>query len=270
MGSVVRWIIWHLIQLPIFKPAVRLVVGATAIPLFRVFLKRCVRLQEMDAELEKDLEQWFRGSLLLLVATKNMEDALFGWVPLDLNNWFPTALRILLAIGVTEAMPDKELFRIIHPGPPKLILPRGHIIRAFKKQFRPWVKGLICQHLDRSSQLFAIMAAIFSGPVGWTCYTFAIVQYLIIGLVTSRDRAVDVLKEFDLEMERRRQWLLEELQIAESTRQQNRDASTAAAAEVAVMEASSAAPLPSGLLATESTCPAAESDPQARPVIAIE
>ena len=49
--------------------------------------------------------------------------------------------------------------------------------------------------------------------VGWVCYLLAITQYLIIGLVTSRDRAMDVLSEFDRAVAERRQELIEEFQI---------------------------------------------------------
>ena len=52
--------------------------------------------------------------------------------------------------------------------------------------------------------------------VGWICYLMAIVQYLIIGLVTSRDRAVDVLTEFDRAVARRRKELIEEFSLDET------------------------------------------------------
>lgn len=196
------------------KPLVRFLVGLLAIPLFRIFLKTGVKLEQLSEELEKDLEQWFRGSLLLLVATRNMEQTLFGWA-LELegdNAWFTFAMRIMLAIGVTEAMPDQELFRVIHPGPPKLRMPpRGHWWRSCREQGWAVFKGLFCQHLDRSSQMFAIMATIFHGTVGWVCYSLAIIQYLVIGLVTSKDKARDVLSQFDQQMRERRRWLEEEL-----------------------------------------------------------
>jgi hypothetical protein len=200
---------------PLFKPLIRFVVGMIAIPLFRLFLKRVVRVHELDQELEKDLEQWFRGSLLLLVATANMEEALFGWIPIDFGakgDVIGAALRLMLAIGVTEAMPDQELFSILHPGPPKLSFPKGRRWQACREQCWPLLRGILCQHLNRSSQVFAILAAVFVGPAGWVCYGLAISQYLIIGLVTSKDKVLDVLSEFDKQVERRRQWLLDELQ----------------------------------------------------------
>jgi hypothetical protein len=49
--------------------------------------------------------------------------------------------------------------------------------------------------------------------VGWVCYLMAITQYLIIGLVTSRDRALDVLSEFDRAVARRRNELIEEFKL---------------------------------------------------------
>ena len=51
--------------------------------------------------------------------------------------------------------------------------------------------------------------------VGWTCYLLAIAQYLIIGLVTSRDRAMDVLSEFDRAVAQRRRELIEEFDLEE-------------------------------------------------------
>src|SRR5437660_1394989 len=62
----------------LLRPVIRLLVGFIAIPLFRMFLRRVVHLQRLDTELTKDLEQWVRGSLLLLVTTQNVEYALFG------------------------------------------------------------------------------------------------------------------------------------------------------------------------------------------------
>jgi hypothetical protein len=49
--------------------------------------------------------------------------------------------------------------------------------------------------------------------VGWVCYLMAITQYLIIGLVTSRDRALDVLSEFDRAVAKRRNELIEEFKL---------------------------------------------------------
>src|SRR5580704_12095475 len=62
----------------LLRPLIRLLVGFIAIPLFRVFLRRVIHMQRLDTELTKDLEQWVRGSLLLLLATANVEYALFG------------------------------------------------------------------------------------------------------------------------------------------------------------------------------------------------
>jgi hypothetical protein len=79
--------VWSLFRLlmdvsllkPIVRPITRLVVGSVAVPLFRWFIKRVLRFGTLDNELEKDLEQWFRGALILLLATQNMETALFPW-----------------------------------------------------------------------------------------------------------------------------------------------------------------------------------------------
>tara|TARA_R110002095_G_scaffold56114_5_gene48201 strand:+ start:1173 stop:1922 length:750 start_codon:yes stop_codon:yes gene_type:complete len=211
----------------LLKPLTRFFVGLVAIPIFHLILNKILRVQEIDVELEKDLEQWFRGSLLLLVATANMEEALFYWVP-ELFDWAPLGLqktddlvlmglRIMLAIGVIEAMPDQELFSIIHPGPPQLKLSREYgLIRELKEKWRIILKGVVCQHVNRSSPVFAILAAIAVDTVGWVCYGLAITQYLIIGLVTSRDRALDVLSEFDRQVSLRRRELIEEFDLDEA------------------------------------------------------
>jgi len=199
---------------PLLRPITRFLVGTIAIPLFRMFLRRVVRLQELDRELEKDLEQWFRGALVLLVASANMEQELFGWVPLNLQGddaWVGILFRLLLAVGVIEAMPDQELFAVIHPGPPTIRFKR--LFTDLREKWREIVWGAFCKHLNRSSPVFVIMTAILLGPIGWICYVLAIVQYLIIGLVTSRDKAMDVLSEFDKQVAQRRQELLEEFEV---------------------------------------------------------
>lgn len=203
---------------PILRPLTRVIVGLIAIPLFRLFLRRIVRLQDLDDELEKDLEMWFRGSLLLLVATANMEGAIFGWIPFESwegdYKWMLMGFRIMLAIGVVQSMPDQELFSVIHPGPPRLKFTRKNpFFKQCREQFRPFCKGVICKHLNQSSPVFAILAAIAEGWVGWFCYCMAIAQYLIIGLVTSRDRAYDVLSVFDEQVAKRRRELIKEFDL---------------------------------------------------------
>lgn len=249
-----NWFLRALIRNPLTRPVIRFLLGMVAIPTFRLFLRRVVRLQDMDEELEKDLEQWFRASLILLAATANMEDLLFGWllggeeglpdigevvsedgavesgveategaeeagadevkedgrVKLD---WIVLGGRILLAIGVIETMPDQELFAIIHPGPPHLRFRRGEIITTIVENWRPYIKGLICQHVNRSSPVFAILSTVFTGTVGWVFYLIAIAQYLVIGLVTSREHALDVLGEFDKQVMIRRRELMDEFDL---------------------------------------------------------
>lgn len=200
----------------LLRPLIRLLVGLIAIPLFRIFLRRVAHIERLSAELTKDLEQWVRGSLLLLVATANVEYALFGEVREDFGKeyaWISLGLRLLLAVGCIESMPDQALFSIIHPGPAKLLFPKGRRLQAAREQFWPFCKGLLFRHLDRSSSVFAIMAVIFGPPlhsvVGWACYFLAIVQFLIIGLVSSRDKAIDVLSDFDHHIQLRRDELAE-------------------------------------------------------------
>ncbi|MFQ5731627.1 MAG: DNA topoisomerase I [Planctomycetaceae bacterium] len=218
MGSLFRALFHLPILQTVMRPVTRFLVGAIAIPLFRIFLRNVVRLQELDRELEKDLEQWFRGTLLLLVASANMEEALFGWVSPALRlegdfAWVGVALRLLLAVGVIEAMPDQELFAVIHPGPPKLRL--RQLYSDMREKFWAVLWGLFCKHLNRTSPVFVILTAIIHEPtyIGWVCYGLAIFQYLIIGLVTSRDKAMDVLGEFDRQVAVRRREIIEEFDL---------------------------------------------------------
>ncbi len=218
---------------PLTRPLARLLIGIFAVPFFRFLVKKIFRVKELGEEFEKDIEQWFRGTLLLFFATHNMEIIILGYVQAidiyfnatqgegglpDFNgpgNWLFTGLRLLLAIGVIESMPDQELFAIVHPGPPHLKLTRKKFWTTLKPQVRPFVKGLLCMHLNRSSPVFAIMATIIPGKVGWICYSLAIVQYLIIGLVTSRDQALKVLTEFDKEVARKRMEIISDFDINE-------------------------------------------------------
>ena len=80
-GNLLRWAILR----PILKPLTRIMVGLIAIPLFRFVIRKGMRMAKVEVELEKDLEEWFRAAMILLVATANMEHLLFGWVPLDLQ-----------------------------------------------------------------------------------------------------------------------------------------------------------------------------------------
>lgn len=226
MGSLLRLLTLQVVS-PVLRPMIRLLVGFIAVPVFRLFVHRVVKIERLSTELTKDLEQWVRGSLVLLVATANIEYDLIGPLlerigiasPKLAQNldWFSLGLRLLLAVGVIEAMPDQALFSIIHPGPTKLLFPKGRRLRAVREQCWPFCKGILCRHLDRSSSVFAILSVIFGGEspsdrtVGWVCYLLAITQFLIIGLVSSRDKALDVLSEFDEQVHRRREELSEQL-----------------------------------------------------------
>jgi len=235
VGSLIQLILRLKILGPILKPLFRLLLGIIAIPIFRFFLRHILRIHELDEELEKDLEQWFKGSLVLLAASKNLEYSMFSWVDqlmgtqtvtdVDMNNPWVTGLRIMMAIGVIEMMPDQELFAIIHPGPtmPKIDRKKG-IWWSIKTQCRPFVRGVINQHLNRSSPVFAILCTIFAGTAGWVCFAFAIIQYLIIGLITSKDNALDALSEFDRQVAIRRQQLKDEFEIDDVAAEQERDA----------------------------------------------
>lgn len=205
----------------VLSPAMRLLVGVLAVPVFRFILRHIFRIQELDEELEKDLEQWFKASLVLLAATKNAEDVMFGWIlgeptsGVNFKDAIVVGMRLFLVIGVIESMPDQELFPIIHPGPKFEYKRKKGLLKCIREQWKAFLKGVVCQHLNRTSPVFAILSAIFSGPTGWICFGIAITQYLIIGLVTSRDRALDILSEFDRQVAIRRRELLQEFDVEE-------------------------------------------------------
>lgn len=205
---------------PVLKPITRLFVGLIAIPIFRLVMRKVVRVQDANEELERDLELWFRGALLLLAATENMEETLFKnlFSEATRSGTFFLAGRLLLAIGVIEGMPDQSLFALIHPGPQKPEIEKGHVIRSLIRYFPKLIKGLVCQHLNRSSPVLAIISVLEGGQVGWICYGLAITQYLIIGLVASKDKALDVLSQFDEAIARQRQDIQQELKEIQATK----------------------------------------------------
>ncbi len=208
-----QWFLTRLIS-PILRPLTRLLVGLFAIPLLRLVRRKVVRTQEWNEEFERDVEQWFRASALLLFATKNVELYLGNLLNFHFDeefNWYIAAGRIMLAIGVIETMPDQQLFPILYPGPPPFTWDRTKGMWAnIRPQILPFLKGSLNQHLSRSSPVLAIMATIFEGWIGWTCFGICIAQYLFIGLITSRSKALDLLSEFDREVAKRREQLLDE------------------------------------------------------------
>ena len=209
---------WTVIR-PIIKTLTRILVGLIAIPLFRLVVHKSGRIAKLEAELEKDLEEWFRAALVLLVATANMEHLIFGWVPLDLlgdERWVGTFFRLLLVVGVIELMPDQALFSVLHSGP--LNLPIGkRLFHNLWNNRTDWIKKIGAVHLNRSSPVFAMMSAIFGGEpdapgtsIGWICYVLAIVQYLIIALITSADKAGELLEKYDKAIGEQRKDLVDE------------------------------------------------------------
>jgi hypothetical protein len=204
---------------PVARPLTRLIVSLMAVPALQFLFRHVSTLERLDDELEKDLAEWFRGSFLLLLVTANIEAALWhNVIPfpdlLDKHGWLGLGLRIMLAIGVVQLMPDQELFSVIHPGPRIPHFKRGRSqLRQIVACWKPLSIGFLCQHLSRSSPVFAILAVIFTGTVGWVCYGLAIVQYLIIGLATSRARAVNVLLLFDEQVAVRRRELIRQFGV---------------------------------------------------------
>lgn len=204
---------------PVLRPVIRVITGLVAIPVFRFLLRGVFRVQHTDEELERDLEMWFRGAILMLAATANLEDVLFSWtqwhVRADGEAWQIMVLRLLLAIGVIESMPDEDIFCLLHRGPPKLKLTtRRGWADAWQRKGEV-LRGLAILHLRRSSPVFVIMAVVFGGPpgdilhtVGWWCYGLAIGQYLIIALITQRDRITGLLEAFERKTDSIRQEII--------------------------------------------------------------
>lgn len=225
-GNLLRWAVLR----PVLKPLTRILVGFLAIPFFRLVVRRGMRMAKVEEELENDLEQWFRASLILLVATANMEHLLFGWVPLDLEgdqSWIGVFFRLLLVIGVIELMPDQALFAVLHSGPLELPLGKRLLIDLWRDRV-DWLKKFGCVHLNRSSPVFAMMSAIFGGDpdspsalIGWVCYFVAVVQYLVIALITSADKAGDLLSTFDFAMAEKREGFVKEF-VDEQTKKEGK------------------------------------------------
>ena len=195
-----------------------------------------MRMAKVELELEQDLEQWFRAAVILLVATANMESLLFGWVPLDLqgsDSWIGVFLRLLLVIGVIELMPDQALFAVLHSGPLKLPVGKRILIELWQNRVF-WIKKMGCVHLNRSSPVFAMMSAIFGGDpdlpsaaIGWACYGVAIIQYLIIALITTADKSGDLLTTYDKAIEQQRENIIEEFVEEDSPETQKKSATEA-------------------------------------------
>jgi len=196
----------NLVFKPILRPVFRLLTGVIAIPAFRFVMRRFFRQKTISKEMEKDLELWFRGAVILLAATANLEDFLFGWLPWQKSEepWLTMLLRLLLAIGVIENMPDQDLFGILHRGPPQVKLTSRSGWKEIWRRRREFLRGFGVLHLKRSSPVFVIMTVIFGNHpgtrefiVGWIFYGLAITQYLIIGLITDGDRLTGLLTQFD-------------------------------------------------------------------------
>ena len=196
----------NLVFKPVLRPIFRVLTGLLAIPAFRFVMRHCFRQKNLSKEMERDLEQWFRGAVILLAATANLEDFLFGWLPWHKSEdpWLTMLLRLLLAIGVIENMPDQDVFAIVHRGPPKVKLSTRSGWKEIWRRRREFVRGIGVLHLKRSSPAFVIMTVIFGSAagtrefvVGWAFYGLAVVQYLIIGLITERDRLSGLLEKFD-------------------------------------------------------------------------
>ena len=218
LPAALRWILSADVLKPlvgrVLKPLARFAVGLLAVPLFRWGLKT-VKLQHFDRELEKDLEEWFAASALLFLCTANAEQLLFRQLGFEPRDWLSLGFRLLLAVGVVEAMPDVQLFPVLHPKPelPK----RGDFGRdkpwwGVKAVLPGYLRGHLNQWLARSSPVFAILACVVGGTVtadgaidnadgawtaGWVCLGCAVSQYLVMGLMASKEEAATVLAAYD-------------------------------------------------------------------------
>ena len=202
----------------LLRPISRVIAGVLAVKVCRFVMKRIGKVQVVDAEFERDIEHWFRASLVLLVATANVEWLLFG-ERTDLEShwsWLILGFRLLIVAGVIEAMPDQEIYAILHRGPPKVPFGKGFWQRWWDARWQIW-GGIFNQHIKRSSPVLAFLAAIFGGPpggdawvVGWMCYGLSIGQFLYIALVTTRDKAREALAKFDAQVSEIRQTLSHE------------------------------------------------------------
>lgn len=202
----------------LLRPISRVIAGVLAVKICRFVMKRIGRVQMVDAEFERDIEHWFRASLVLLVASANVEWLLFNQ-SMDLEShwaWLILAFRLLIVAGVIEAMPDQEIFAILHRGPPQVPFGKGFWQRWWAARWQIW-RGVFNQHIKRSSPVFAFLAGIFGGPpggdawlVGWLCYALSIGQFLYIALITTRDKAREALAQFDAQVSEIRQALSHE------------------------------------------------------------
>src|SRR5580658_9465500 len=102
-----RDLVFEYLLRPVARQLTRLIIRLAATPALRFLFHHVPALERLDQELEKDLAEWFRGSLLLLLVTANMEVLLWhNLVPfrdmLDKHGWLGVGLRIMLAIGVIQ------------------------------------------------------------------------------------------------------------------------------------------------------------------------
>ena len=210
------------------KPLARFAVGIVAVPAFRWVL-RSVKLQHFDRELEKDLEEWFAASALLFLCTANAEVLIFQQLGFEPKDWLSLGFRLLLAVGVVEAMPDAQLFPVLHPKPElpkKSDFGRDKPWWGLKAVLPGYLRGHVHQWLARSSPVFAILACVVGGQTlaggaidnadgswtaGWVCYGCAVSQYLVMGLMASKEDAATALAAYDKRVAELRRELVAEL-----------------------------------------------------------
>lgn len=201
----------------ILRPVTRSLFGWLIAPVSRV-IRVVPGLRRLDGETIQDIHQWMRGSVLLFFATKNVESLLFGDALQHISEEHRVLTlipRFLLALSVIETMPDQDVFGLIHNRMGLGIDRKSEWLPQFKMCFKPMLKKLLCQHLNRSSCVFAIIATIAPGWIGWTAFGLAVSQYLIIGLITTRDEARSALDRFDEMVARRRTEFMSEFEIVD-------------------------------------------------------
>ena len=205
---------------PLARPLTRFIVSLAAVPALQFIFRHVSSLERLDDEVEKDLAEWFRGSFLLMLVTANVEAALWhNVIPLPR----PVGQARLAGPWTADHAGDRRRAidarsGTLHdhpPGPATSPIQTGPLGAGGKSSpcWKPFTIGFLCQHLSRSSPVFAILAVIFTGKVGWVCYALACVQYLVIGLATSRARAINVLLLFDEQMAVRRRELMRQFGV---------------------------------------------------------
>ena len=134
------------------------------------------------------VEQWLRGSVFLLAASRNCEQWILSTseeLVLGESNWMLFFGRLMLAASVVEAMPPvpNDLTQANRRcGWAELCVTVRNPRRAWRI-LKPEVQRLLVRHLVRSSPVLVILTTVAPGWPGWVAFAIALVQYLILGTI---------------------------------------------------------------------------------------